>query len=126
MNKENNIDKMNMILRTEESFDSAHYLKDYNGKCSRMHGHQWRIIILVKGMVKQINKVGILWDFSNLKKIVEQYDHYIINDKMKCNPTAENIAIKTYYELKEKNKNLKYKIRVYESKKSFAEFGDVI
>ena len=30
-------------IQTEASFDSAHFLKDYEGKCSNIHGHRWRI-----------------------------------------------------------------------------------
>jgi len=29
-------------LKTEASFDSAHFLTDYYGKCENLHGHRWR------------------------------------------------------------------------------------
>ncbi|MCK4883987.1 MAG: 6-carboxytetrahydropterin synthase, partial [Candidatus Diapherotrites archaeon] len=32
-------------LKTESTFDAAHYLNNYVGKCSTMHGHQWRAIV---------------------------------------------------------------------------------
>jgi 6-pyruvoyltetrahydropterin/6-carboxytetrahydropterin synthase len=115
-----------ITLRTEVEFDSAHYLEGYDGFCSRMHGHTWRIILLVKGHKSLMNDIGILWDFTNLKKIANEYDHYILNNKMSCNPTAENIAITVYDKLKNENSTLKYRVRVYESKKSFAELGDEI
>lgn len=30
-------------LTTEFTFDSAHYIKDYDGPCGRMHGHTYRV-----------------------------------------------------------------------------------
>ena len=36
------------ILKTEQSFDSAHFLSGYEGKCANIHGHRWRVIIEVK------------------------------------------------------------------------------
>ena len=38
-------------IRIEESFDSAHFLAGYDGKCSNLHGHRWRIVM----EQKQIN-----------------------------------------------------------------------
>ena len=32
-------------LKTEQSFDSAHFLAGYNGKCRNIHGHEWRVVI---------------------------------------------------------------------------------
>ena len=36
------------ILKTEASFDSAHFLSGYDGKCSNLHGHRWRIFLEVQ------------------------------------------------------------------------------
>ena len=30
-------------LKTSAAFDSAHFLKGYNGKCANIHGHHWVI-----------------------------------------------------------------------------------
>ena len=35
-------------IRIEESFDSAHFLAGYDGKCSNLHGHRWRIVMEAK------------------------------------------------------------------------------
>ena len=32
-------------LKTEHSFDSAHFLAGYEGKCRNIHGHEWRVVI---------------------------------------------------------------------------------
>ena len=31
-------------LKTESSFDAAHFLTDYHGKCENLHGHRWRVV----------------------------------------------------------------------------------
>ena len=30
------------FLKTEQSFDSAHFLAGYHGKCANIHGHRWK------------------------------------------------------------------------------------
>ena len=37
------------LLKTEQTFDSAHFLSDYQGKCRNLHGHQWRVIVEICG-----------------------------------------------------------------------------
>ena len=29
-------------LKTESSFDAAHFVTDHHGKCENLHGHRWR------------------------------------------------------------------------------------
>ena len=35
-------------LKTEASFDSAHFLTDYYGKCENLHGHRWRCVVYLE------------------------------------------------------------------------------
>ncbi|MCI1664882.1 MAG: 6-carboxytetrahydropterin synthase [Atopobiaceae bacterium] len=35
-------------LKTESSFDSAHFLADYHGKCENLHGHRWRVVAYIE------------------------------------------------------------------------------
>ena len=37
------------FLKTEQSFDAAHFLKDYQGKCKNLHGHRWRVVVEIQG-----------------------------------------------------------------------------
>lgn len=71
---------------------AAHRLDlSYESKCTHVHGHNW--IITVECRSKELNKEGMVTDFSHIKKIVkEKLDHSIINDVIEMNPTAENIA----------------------------------
>ena len=58
-------------LKTEHSFDSAHFLYRYEGKCSNIHGHRWRVIVEIKGEELDIEgqERGMLVDFESFKKI---------------------------------------------------------
>ena len=83
---------MTITLFTEEFFNAAHLLKNYNGKCSEIHGHSWKIEVWIRGEENQKNDIGLLWDFNNLKKIVDQFDHKNLNNILPDNPTVENIT----------------------------------
>lgn len=132
-----------MKLETSFDFDSAHRLVGYEGACSRLHGHIWHVDLEIYGDKKNLDNVGILWDFTNAKKLKNLFDHKTIlkickeneglvyaitkacgSDSlylMKENPTAENLTEEILIKLKENNNNLKYKVRVYESPKSYVE-----
>lgn len=118
-----------ILLHTETVIDSSHYLRDYCGKCSSQHGHSWFIEVWIKGEKEDIDEVGILFDFGNIKKIKDKYDHKLINEIYPftiINPTAENLAEQIYEELKE-IKSLEYKVRIYETKvgkETYCEYGD--
>ncbi len=84
-------------LSIEESFSSAHQLKNYQGKCENLHGHNWRIILTVKG--ERLNDIGLLIDFHELKdilqSILQELDHTNLNALpyfKEQNPSSENIA----------------------------------
>ena len=70
----------------------AHRLAlDYESKCQNLHGHNWIITVYCKS--KGLDNNGMVTDFTNIKKeIHDKLDHAYINDVVKCNPTAENIA----------------------------------
>lgn len=71
---------------------AAHRLSlDYESKCTNLHGHNW--IITVECRAKELNSNGMVTDFTHIKQLVmERLDHAVINDVIKENPTAENIA----------------------------------
>jgi len=84
-------------LAIEDNFSSAHQLRAYQGKCENLHGHNWKIILKVKG--EKLNNIGLLIDFKDLKqilkKILNNLDHQNINTIYpfdKLNPSSENIA----------------------------------
>jgi len=83
-----------MLVTKEFTFDSAHFLPSYNGKCEDMHGHTYKLHVTVDG---QIDNEGIVIDFAILKKItnnkvLSKLDHKLINDTIEV-ASCENIAV---------------------------------
>ena len=83
-------------IRVQSDFSAAHFLKDYNGKCENLHGHNYRVYAHAKG--EKLDDGGMLIDFSKLKgalkSVCNELDHTNLND-MKIffqNPSAERIA----------------------------------
>ena len=69
----------------------AHCLRlPYESKCTRLHGHNW--IIDVTCRREELAENGMVVDFTHIKDVVMKLDHAFINDIVKTNPTAENIA----------------------------------
>jgi 6-pyruvoyltetrahydropterin/6-carboxytetrahydropterin synthase len=82
-----------MMLGKVFYFDSAHYLPDYCGKCENLHGHTYRLEVVIEDGVKED---GMVLDFTILKgivveEVIDKLDHMGLNDILK-NPTAENIV----------------------------------
>lgn len=93
------------ILSVEREFDAAHYLRGYQGRCERLHGHRYRVMAHITA--EKLDKTGMAFDFTMLKKILqealEKYDHRCLNEVApfkKINPSAENIAATVYKELR--------------------------
>jgi 6-pyruvoyltetrahydropterin/6-carboxytetrahydropterin synthase len=118
---------MKLTLYTEEYFGSAHKLDGYPGKCADLHGHTWKVCVWIRGDESQKDKVGILWDFNNLKMIIDEMDHKYLNDIIKINPSVENLTTYIYQRLKDPSPKLEFKVRIYESvvkRESYCEAGD--
>ncbi|MFZ5515233.1 MAG: 6-carboxytetrahydropterin synthase QueD [Candidatus Zhuqueibacterota bacterium] len=79
------------------SFAAAHRLREYEGACENLHGHNWSVIAQVSA--GQLDHLGIAYDFKQLKQdvksIVDRLDHQMLNDIdpfTQINPTSENVA----------------------------------
>ncbi|BAI80477.1 6-pyruvoyl-tetrahydropterin synthase [Deferribacter desulfuricans SSM1] len=114
-------------LRVIDHFASAHFLRDYEGKCENLHGHNWKVEVYLKG--EKLDKTGMLVDFKNIKKelrkITDELDHIFLNEHPyfeKINPTSENIAKYIYDRLKEKFCDLMSSVVVWESETAAAEY----
>lgn len=82
-----------MLLRREFTFDAAHNLIEYHGKCEKLHGHTYRMAVEIKGVP---DEEGMIVDFIEVKRIVDdeiisKFDHAYLNDIIP-QPSAENIA----------------------------------
>ena len=128
------------ILKTEQSFDSAHFLAGYNGKCSNLHGHRWRVIVeICSDQLQQSGQLrGMVADFGDIKKdlseIADFYDHALIVEEgtlkaatvtalkeenfrmimVPFRPTAENFAKHFFGIIKEKGYDVR-SVEVYET-----------
>ena len=82
---------MYYIEKTFEISASHHLTLSYQSKCSRLHGHNWKISVWCRA--HQLNADGMVADFTEIKtKIKDRLDHQDLNSILPFNPTAENIA----------------------------------
>lgn len=114
-------------LKTEWSFDSAHFLTDYYGKCENLHGHRWRVVAYLEQ--EELGREGtmkdMVVDFGVFKKavraMVDELDHTFLVEEgslskatlsclaeegfvvklMPFRTTAENLARHFYEKLAE-------------------------
>ncbi|MEZ0574676.1 6-pyruvoyl trahydropterin synthase family protein [Halodesulfovibrio aestuarii] len=104
-------------LTVRSDFAAAHALRNYDGKCENIHGHNFAVEAVVEGD-KLSEDVEILLDFkvmkTKLKEVTELIDHKDLNctapfDTM--NPSSENLARFIYQELGKRIES--YGVRVY-------------
>ena len=105
------------------TFDSAHYLPNYVGKCKQLHGHTYTLEVIVDGAVNQ--DTGMVVDFHDIdffvkSKILPELDHHCLNDVV-VNPTAENVAVYRARKLKIKFKSVG--IRLWETQTAYVELN---
>ncbi len=111
----------------EFTFDAAHNLVEYHGKCEKLHGHTYKLQIFVCG---EKDKEGMVIDFVELKNIVKEkvlskLDHSYINEIIK-QPSAENIAEWIWKQLEGELTTERYKlteVRLWETPTSFVIFS---
>lgn len=118
--------KLEISIGKVFEFEACHHLgnEEIYGKCSKLHGHTYKMEIEITG---EINQYGWICNFSKLKKLVSdfiltKYDHAFINEFIQV-PTAENMIVDIYNildcNLKEQNLILK-KIKLYETSTNYA------
>jgi 6-pyruvoyltetrahydropterin/6-carboxytetrahydropterin synthase len=84
-------------IRKQFPFEAAHVLPHHPGKCSRLHGHSYRLDVTVEGPLQGSGPAaGMVVDFDDLSRIVrasviDELDHRHLNDTIE-NPTSENIV----------------------------------
>lgn len=123
-------------LTTEFTFDSAHFIQDYDGPCGRMHGHTYRVRIHTTSDTLHASDYCphpvMVADFRTLrwaKKDVMKggLDHAVLNDVLppEYATTAEMIAKFIYDKTKERlPEGVKLKVAVSETPDSWAEYED--
>jgi len=78
-------------------FSAAHQLPASGGPCERLHGHNWKVEVLVRS--EALNEQGMVIDFKDLKalthEVLTELDHRFLNELpffQNNPPTAENLA----------------------------------
>ena len=94
-------------VSVEQTFAAGHALRDYKGKCENVHGHNFKVQVVIEG--ERLDKTGLLVDFIEVKNamraVIDRLDHIFLNDVApfdKKNPSAENIAAYFHEELTRK------------------------
>lgn len=123
-----------VLVSKEFTFDAAHHLHCYDGKCMNLHGHTYKVVFGISGY---LDEIGLTMDFGDIKEIWKQeievfLDHKYINESLPpMNTSAENIVVWIYEKmtaalLREDRKNKYHQARVefvklFETPTSYAE-----
>jgi len=110
-----------MEIGVSECFDAAHFLPGHE-KCGKMHGHTYRVEVVVSGELKN----GMIMDFAELKEVVgkavQDYDHNVLNEFIE-NPTCENLCMAIFERVSKilPEEVILVRVRVYENPDKWAE-----
>ena len=120
------------IINVKWHYDSAHFLRDYHGKCERLHGHRY---VVEAGLAfERLGEGGMAYDFSEAKRalraVTDEMDHQNINDLpafQELETSAENQARYIFDELKGRlgpvSENLLY-VKVWETPNQWAQYSE--
>lgn len=123
-------------LSTEFSFDAAHFIRDYDGPCGRMHGHTYRVKIEATSDQLHASKycphAVMVTDFRTLRWAKQDVlkgglDHCVLNEVMPAeyDTTAEMIAQYIYEKTKKQVPDgVQLKVFVSETPNSWVEYED--
>lgn len=115
-----------VLVSKEFTFDAAHHLHRYEGKCKNLHGHTYKVVFGISGFV---NDIGITIDFGEIKAIwkehIETYlDHRYLNETLPpMNTTAENMVVWLFEQMERHmtDGNRVEFVRLFETPTSYAE-----
>ncbi len=93
-------------IKKRVTFEAAHHLLNYEGKCANNHGHSWVLTVEVSSTENWIeSNKGMVIDYSILKDAIEKsilsiLDHKDLNNFFTQNPTSEHVATWIFETLK--------------------------
>lgn len=101
-------------------FDAAHALRGYQGKCERLHGHRFEVVVSVQRA--QLDEVGLSLDYGTIKQeldaVLVALDHTNLNELAPfttSNPSSEHIAAYIYDRLSARLGGSLSQVQVFES-----------
>jgi 6-pyruvoyltetrahydropterin/6-carboxytetrahydropterin synthase len=119
-------------LTVQRHFSAAHALREYEGACSRLHGHNYQVEVVVAR--HSLDELGMAMDFGELKRIcdevIEGLDHRLLNDLepfVQQNATSERIAEHIFHEIGmrlQKTSVVLSQVRVWETPTSAATYRE--
>jgi 6-pyruvoyltetrahydropterin/6-carboxytetrahydropterin synthase len=111
-------------------FAAAHNLRNFRGKCENLHGHNWKVEVVLRG--NRLDASGVLMDFGEVKQatreVLADLDHHYLNDLAyfkERNPSSEYIAQYLFEHLSQRLNNDHcriYTISAWESANSCATY----
>lgn len=121
-------------LHTTFTFDAAHSIEGYDGKCARMHGHTYRVQMTARSNrlhpSRYLPSSDMVCDFRELKwpgtdSLKGGLDHGVLNELMDGVTTAERVAefihTRTMQNLPE---GIRLTVTVWETPTSWVEYTD--
>lgn len=94
-------------LKIITEFSAAHNLREFRGKCESLHGHNWKVEVVISG--SGLDGSGVVLDFAEIKaatrEVMSEIDHRYLNELpffTDHNPSSENIARFIFERLQEK------------------------
>jgi 6-pyruvoyltetrahydropterin/6-carboxytetrahydropterin synthase len=121
------------VVSVEAHYDSAHFLRNYQGKCERLHGH--RYVVQAALATEELDEAGLAFDFVDVKQalrgLADELDHHNLNDLppfRELEPSAENQARYFFQELRQRlparmAEALLY-VRVWETPTQWAQYSE--
>ena len=123
-------------LHTEFTFDAAHRIEGYDGKCGRMHGHTYRVRMTARSSElhpsKYLDSADMVCDFRELKWAARDgerggLDHTVLNEQLPVPTTAERIAEYLHKETSSRIPDtVKLTVTVWETEDCWVEYSDEI
>jgi len=133
---------MSTSITKRFTFEASHRLPNHDGKCSRNHGHSYKLFITVDGEVLQDEthpKDGMIMDFGDLsaivdREVVSKWDHHFLAkgdepelewldevsiQRIGVRTTAENMAGLIFETLENEGVPV-WQVRLYETESSYA------
>jgi 6-pyruvoyltetrahydropterin/6-carboxytetrahydropterin synthase len=121
-------------LHAEFTFDAAHFIEGYDGPCSRVHGHTYRVLMKAKSHKlspsKYLKTPEMVCDFAELKWVADDgekggLDHTLLNESIPVATTAERIAEYIHKVNKERiPEHIELTVTVWETETSWVEYTD--
>lgn len=89
---------MTFEITTTRTFSAAHQLRLYDGSLEPLHGHNWKVKVVVGA--SRLDGIGVVMDFHELERrvdaILAPLHNAHLNDTAAfaaLNPSAENVAL---------------------------------